>query len=140
MSSIVTKSDIESGLWKLGIKAGVAVEVHSSLHSFGRVVGGAKTLIEALMQAVGNDGAIVMPSFRLSAPMPLDDIDKELGLTCKIKILQDDENRTDMGVVSDTFRNMLGVYTGDGIFRVSAFSECRHGEKMQIYILKVFNT
>lgn len=82
---------------KLGVKVGMAVEVHSSLHSFGCVDGGAKTLIESLMQVVGNDGAIVMPSFRLSARKPLNDIDKEMGLTCKIKILQVDEDRSGMG-------------------------------------------
>lgn len=123
MSSIVTKSDIESGLDKLGVKAGMAVEVHSSLHSFGYVEGGAMTLIEALIQVVGNDGAIVMPSFKLSAQMPLNAIDKELGLTCKIKFLQSDEERSDMGIVSDTFRKLPDVYTGQGIFRVSAWGK-----------------
>lgn len=123
MSSVVTKSDIENGLYKLGVTAGMAIEVHSSLHSFGYVDGGAKTLIEALMQVVGNNGAIVMPSFRLSPNLPLNDIDKELGLTCKIKILQGDEERSGMGIVSDTFRNMPGVLTGQGIFRVSAWGK-----------------
>lgn len=123
MSSIVTKSDIESGLRKLGIKAGFPMEVHSSLHSFGQVEGGAKTVIEALMQVVGDDGTIVMPSFRLSTPIPLNDTDKALGLTCKIKILEDDENRSGMGIVSDSFRNMPNIHTGDGIFRVSAWGK-----------------
>jgi aminoglycoside N3'-acetyltransferase len=123
MKSSVTKSDIERGLRKLGIKADMAVEVHSSLHSFGQVEGGAKNLIEALMQVVGNDGAIVMPSFKFSAPMPLNDIDKELGLTLKIKILHGDESRSGMGIVADTFRTMPDVYTGDGIFRVSAWGK-----------------
>ncbi len=123
MKSSVTKSDIERGLRKLGIKADMAVEVHSSLHSFGQVEGGAKNLIEALMQVVGNDGAIVMPSFKFSTPMPLNDIDKELGLTLKIKILHDDESRSGMGIVADTFRAMPDVYTGDGIFRVSAWGK-----------------
>jgi len=72
MSSIVMKSDIESGLLKLGVKVGMVVEVHSSLHSFGYVDGGAKTLIEALMQVVGNDERLsclplgYLPSSRLT--------------------------------------------------------------------------
>lgn len=122
MSMVVTKSDIESGLCKLGVKAGMAVEVHCSLHSFGYVDGGAKTLIEALMQIVGNDGAIVMPSFRLSA-QPLNDIDNKLGLTLKIRILQPDEDKSDMGIVSDTFHKLPDVLTGQGIFRVSAWGK-----------------
>ena len=121
MSSIVLRRDIERGLRQLGVSDGMAVEVHSSLHSFGYVDGGAETLIKALMQVVGSDGAIVMPSFKFSARMPLNDVDRELGLTCKIKILQDAEERSGMGIVSDTFRHMQGVWTGQGTFRVSAW-------------------
>jgi len=123
MSSILTKSDIKCGLLKLDVKAGMAIEVHTSLHSFGYVDGGAKVLIEALINVVGNDGAIVMPSFRLSPQQPLSDMDKKLGLTCKIRILQPNEDRSDMGIVSETFRNMNDVLTGQGIFRVSAWGK-----------------
>lgn len=123
MSSIVKKSDIERGLRKLGVKAGMAVEVHSSLHSFGHVDGGAKTLIEALMNVIGKKGTIVMPSFMLSANQPLNDLDKELGLTLKIKILQNDQERSGMGIVSDIFRKLPGTLTGKGLFRVSAWGK-----------------
>jgi len=123
MSLIVTKSDIEDGLRNLGIKDGMAIEVHSALHSFGYVEGGAKTLIEALMQLLGSEGAIVMPSFRLSTQQPLNDIDMELRLTSKIKILQEDEERSGMGIVSDTFRKFPNVLTGQGVFRVSAWGK-----------------
>ncbi|MHA6533110.1 AAC(3) family N-acetyltransferase [Paenibacillus sp. BAC0078] len=123
MSSIVSMSDIESGLRKLGVRKGMAVEVHSSLHSFGYVDGGAETLINALMQVVGSDGAIVMPSFKLSTRMPINNVDRELGLTCKIKILQGAEGRSGMGIIADTFRTMQGVRTGQGVFRVSAWGK-----------------
>lgn len=123
MSSTVSMLDIERGLRELGVHNGMEVEVHSSLRSFGYVKGGAETLIQALMQVVGSDGAIVMPSFTLSARMPLNDTDRELGLTCKIKILQGTEERSGMGIVSDTFRNMQGVSTGQGMFRVSAWGK-----------------
>jgi aminoglycoside 3-N-acetyltransferase len=123
MASIVTKADIESGLRDLGVKPGMALEVHSALHTFGYVEGGAVTLIEALKQTVGSDGAIVMPSFRFSHFLPLSEQDRELGLTVKIKILQGDEERSGMGIVPDTFRKMPDVKTGDGIFRVSAWGK-----------------
>ncbi len=121
MSSVVTRSEIESGLRELGVTAGMALEVHCSLSKFGYVDGGAVTIINALKHVAGNDGAIVMPSFMLSPNLPLNDTDKELGLTVKIKILQGDEEPSAMGIVSDTFRRMPDVITGQGIFRVSAW-------------------
>ena len=59
----VTRSDIATGLRRLGIEPGAGLIVHSSLKSFGHVVGGARTVIEALMEVVTPDGTIVIPSF-----------------------------------------------------------------------------
>lgn len=123
MSSVITGSEIESGLRKLGITTGMALEVHCSLSKFGHVDGGAITIINALKNVLGNDGTIVMPSFLLSPNLPLNDIDRALGLTAKIKILRDDNERSAMGIVSDTFRKMPDVITGQGIFRVSAWGK-----------------
>jgi aminoglycoside N3'-acetyltransferase len=44
----VNKDDIENGLIKLGL-AGTRVEVHSSLSSFGNIIGGESAVIEALL-------------------------------------------------------------------------------------------
>jgi len=41
--------------------------VHSSLSSFGRVKGGARAVIEALQEAVGPEGTLMMPSFNHGA-------------------------------------------------------------------------
>ena len=117
----LTMKGIEDGLFALGVKKGMMLEVHCSLSRFGLVEGGAHTVIRALQRAVGREGAIVMPSFRLSPPLPLEDGDRALGLTSKIKILPNDEGKTGMGVVADTFRCLPGVVTGDGLFRVSAW-------------------
>lgn len=123
MSLIVSAADFEKGLRKLGVENGMALEVHCSLSKFGHIDGGAITILNTLMQVVGKDGAIVMPSFMLSPNLPLSDKDKELGLTVKIKILQDDKEKNAMGVVSDTFRKRPDVITGQGIFRVSAWGK-----------------
>ena len=123
MIPIITKTEIDKSLTDLGVKAGMMLEAHCSLASFGHVDGGALTIIEALKNAVGMDGAIVMPSFMLSPPMPLSAIDKELGLTLKIKILQNENEKSSMGIVSDTFIKMPGVITGEGTFRVSAWGK-----------------
>ena len=123
MSAIVTKTEIENGLRRLGVEAGMMLEVHCSLGSFGHVEGGALTVIDALKRMVGTEGAIVMPSFKDSLNIPLDEEDRQLGLTLKIKLLSGEEERSGMGIVSDTFRSMLDVKTGEGQFRVSAWGK-----------------
>jgi aminoglycoside N3'-acetyltransferase len=61
--SRITKNDILHGLHCLGVPLGSGLIVHSSLKSFGFVEGGALSVIEALMEAVTDQGTIVMPSF-----------------------------------------------------------------------------
>jgi aminoglycoside N3'-acetyltransferase len=121
MSVSITQTEIENGLISLGVKAGMMLEVHCSLGSFGQVDGGALTIINTLKNIVGIGGAILMPSFKLSLNLPLNEIDKDLGLSLKIKILHDDSEKSAMGIVADTFRQMPDVVTGDGIFCVSAW-------------------
>ena len=115
--------DLARGLRQLGVQPGMALEVHCSLSQFGHLEGGAETLIRTLTQLVGDDGAIVMPSYRLSPNLPLTAEDLRLGLTMKIRILQEDEEPSAIGIVSDTFRKRSDVMTGDGIFRVSAWGK-----------------
>ncbi len=123
MPSVVTKADMESGLRGLGVHLGMALEVHSSLSSFGSVAGGAETVIEALLQKVGCDGAVVMPAFKLSPPQPPDEADRALGIVSKIKILEGNEHRSGMGLIADTFRRHPDVIAGEGMFRVCAWGK-----------------
>jgi aminoglycoside N3'-acetyltransferase len=100
------------------------LEVHSSLSSLGHVDGGAATVINALMTVVGPNGGIVMPTFPVSAPLPLSDIDRERGVIFKIqKFDETSDARSGMGLIPDTFRKMLGVITGKGEHRVSAWGK-----------------
>lgn len=59
---IVLKKDIISGLKKLGIIEGDNVIVHTAIKSFGYVCGGPQVIIEALLETVGREGTVVMPS------------------------------------------------------------------------------
>lgn len=59
---IVLKQDIIEALKKAGIQDGQTVMVHTSLSSLGFVCGGAQVLIEALIECVGEDGTIMMPT------------------------------------------------------------------------------
>jgi len=59
----VTKQDIVAGLQKLGIKKGDTLMVHSSLSAFGFVEKGPMTVINALLETVGKQGNVSMPTF-----------------------------------------------------------------------------
>ena len=58
----VVKQELLSAFQQIGIKKGQVLMVHASLSSFGYVCGGAQTVIEALTEAVGDEGTIMMPS------------------------------------------------------------------------------
>ena len=59
---IVLKSDIQAALKALGICKGQILMVHTSLSALGFVCGGAQVVIEALMEAVGPEGTLMMPT------------------------------------------------------------------------------
>lgn len=59
---IVLKEDLIRGFRKLGLKNGQAVMAHTSLSSLGFVCGGAQIVIESLLECVGEEGTIMMPT------------------------------------------------------------------------------
>ena len=85
---IVTKADIVAGLQEIGLKEGDTVIVHTSLSSIGYVCGGAQTVIEALIEVVGEDGTIMMPT-------------------------QSWKNLNTMGAVAEMFRSWPGASRSD---------------------------
>ena len=117
----MTKQELVEELKKIGLKEGMEIEVHSSLGSLGYVEGGAETVIEALMDCVTDRGSIFMPSLCFGPELELTQEDKNMGITVKIKILSEDEPRTAMGVIADTFRQRSDVVTGKGMIRTSGW-------------------
>ena len=61
-TKVFTKEDLTRDLKKCGVSKGQAIIVHSSLKSIGFIVGGAETLIRALIEIVGEEGTLIMPS------------------------------------------------------------------------------
>jgi aminoglycoside 3-N-acetyltransferase len=97
----VTRRQLAEALHAGGIAEGDLVMVHSSLSSLGRVDGGAETVIAALLDAVGENGTILMPSYNSAERMIRDlkhgrmvDLRGQPGLT---------------GAVSERFRRWPGV-------------------------------
>ena len=62
-SGIATTASIAEGLRVLGLAAGDIVCVHAGMKSLGLVIGGTRTVVEALTATVGPDGTIMMPAF-----------------------------------------------------------------------------
>lgn len=124
---LLTQKDIEAGLRELGLRRGDAVEVHSSLSSFGWVEGGATTVIEALMSVVGKEGALVMSAYPVSPPIPLTEEEEARGITWKVRLLDlNSDEKTGLGAVADAFRKRPDVICGTEFFRGCAWGRDAH--------------
>ena len=87
----LTKPDLVRGFRDLGLSPSDIVFVHSALSTLGHVEGGADTLIDALMEAVGPEGTVVMPTFGTSG------------------VFDRDQSPTGLGTVPEIFRRREGV-------------------------------
>lgn len=59
----MTKNEIAAGLKELGLKPGDIVLLHSSLASLGQVEGGARSVVDAFLDVLGETGTLVVPTF-----------------------------------------------------------------------------
>ena len=67
---MITKLNLIRDLEDIGVRSGDTLNVKASLRSIGEIQGGANTLIEALMEVVGEKGTIVTESFiRVASPL-----------------------------------------------------------------------
>jgi aminoglycoside 3-N-acetyltransferase len=122
MQQPFTQKDIIDNLKRLGLERGAAVEVHSSLSRMGFVKGGASTVINALMDVVGEEGAIVMSAYPVTLPLPLTEEEKKKGILAKVRLLDENADcKTGMGVIADTFSILQGTILGKGGHRVCAW-------------------
>ena len=108
---INTLQSLKIDLKNLGIKEGMNILVHSSLSSIGWISGGAVALIDALIEIVGKDGNIIMPSQSCELTDPVGWQDPPVPYEWQ-QIIRDtmpafdvDKTKTrGMGVVVETFR------------------------------------
>lgn len=61
--TLVTRTSLRRDLASLGVQRGDSLCVHSSLKKLGFVIGGVRTVVEALQDAVGPEGTIMMPAY-----------------------------------------------------------------------------
>lgn len=87
MATTVERRDIVSGLAGLGVRAGDVLLVHSSLSRFGYVEGGADAVIDALLEAVGPSGTVVVPTHTwgtVNAKNPIFDVRRSPSIVGRI--------------------------------------------------------
>jgi aminoglycoside 3-N-acetyltransferase len=66
---VLTRQQLADAFAEIGIQQGDAVILHSSFKSLGTVDGGPNTVIDALLDAVGPHGHLLVPTFTYSLPM-----------------------------------------------------------------------
>jgi len=99
----VTKSQIAEAVRQLGLAPGDVALVHSSLKSFGHVDGGPDAVIDALLEVLGPDGLLVMPTFTRGR------VDPRRGEPAVAFDPQETSCRRRTGIVPDTFWRRPGV-------------------------------
>ena len=91
---VVTRADIRDGLRALGLQAGDAVGVHSSLSSLGHVDGGPDAVIDAFLDVLGPGGTLVFPTYSDNREeLPVTPDERSQGLLMKIRAFAYDPDR-----------------------------------------------
>ncbi|MEO1397907.1 MAG: AAC(3) family N-acetyltransferase [Pseudomonadota bacterium] len=115
-ASFHTQQSLLHDLRALGVQPGDGLFVHSSMRAIGRTVGGARSVVEALITAVGEDGLVGMPGFSDDAyPPPW--IDPKVHSPEDIRQIEaavpgfdiETSPTAQMGVIAETFRTWPGT-------------------------------
>jgi aminoglycoside 3-N-acetyltransferase len=95
LRTVLTKDDFIAAFERLGMRRGDTVMVHSSLSKFGFIEGGEDTVIDALLETIGSQGTLVMPtlSFSWSGRPPYDP----------------QRTPSQVGAITESFRKRPGV-------------------------------
>lgn len=115
-SQLVTKTSLLALLHALGNSPGQTLLVHTSLSRLGFVCGGAQTVIEALLAALGPQGTLMMPTHTSENSEPSrwcnPPVPEPWWPTIRDQTLAFDPQRTPsrgMGVVAELFRTWPGA-------------------------------
>ncbi len=98
----ITQQQLTQQLINAGITQGTSVLVHSSLRKLGYVANGAHTVIQALQQAIGEEGTLLMPAF------PATGYNKDYLLTSPIFSYHN--TPSSMGTITEVFRTQYATH------------------------------
>ena len=88
----VTASEIKNSLRELGVQAGDVVLVQSAMRTMGYVEGGAKSVVDALLELLGPNGTLVVPAFTFAHEAEED------------PIVDPAADHSEMGIITETAR------------------------------------
>ena len=112
---LLTQAELSDQFRALGLAEGQTVMVHSSLSQLGYVLGGAQSVVSALLTVLGNQGTLVMPAFspQVSDPAHWPDVafnERELQKAREaVPVFDAAVTPTQMGAIPETFRNWPGT-------------------------------
>lgn len=117
---IVLKQDVLEVLTQIGVCRGDTLMVHTSLGSLGFVCGGPQVVIEALLETVGSEGTVMMPTQSWKNLDPTDGVHWEEPTAWWPLIREnwpaynkDITPTNTMGAVAEMFRKWPGVLRSD---------------------------
>lgn len=96
------KEQLICDLARAGIGTGDSLLVHSSLSKLGYVEGGAETVVNALLDVIGPEGTLLMPSFPASG--------RNRDYILQNPVFDINVTPSAMGTISEYFRKMPGVH------------------------------
>ncbi|MEX0643244.1 MAG: AAC(3) family N-acetyltransferase [Pirellulales bacterium] len=104
----ISRQQIARELTALGLRAGDAVMLHSSLSALGQVDGGAEAVVEALRDVVGPAGTLLVPAFRDSVwGDPADFANTDCG-ACPQRLCPSQQPGF-QGIIAETIRRRPGA-------------------------------
>ncbi len=101
-STRISLSQLISDLKDFGIKNGDTLMIHSSLSKIGYVKNGPKTLLRAILNVIGEEGTLVIPTYTMDSTMYKTCINKKYSFNLK--------KPTNLGAVPSEILKMKGIY------------------------------
>ena len=125
----VTRERLRRDLVAIGVEPGLTLVAHSSLSSIGWVVGGAPTVVSALLDVLGEQGTLAMPSATPHCSDPAQWSDPQVPRIWLEEVRKHlpefdlQTTPTTMGAIPETFRTWPGTMRSNHPLE----SVCAHG-------------
>lgn len=97
---MLIKNELVTAFRNAGLTAGDLVLVHSSLRKLGPVEGGADTVLDALLEVLGQEGTLALPTHTFSV------------VTARQPVFHQSLTPSNVGTLSNVFRKRSGVVRG----------------------------
>ncbi len=96
--------------YEIGLRPGMTLEFHCALSSFGYVIGGAQTVIDALLEILGENGTLVVPMQRGDAEDPAGFVNPPVAYELQEKFRRNapafDPDASESYKMSDVYENL----------------------------------